>query len=100
MACAELQVSAFGEERLLCGWLYVEDELVAADREQNTTLNRADLDVQNFPEMFVAQRLEHHRLVNAVHELRCELALAGFGCRPLDLLVEVLVKNDLRDVEA
>ena len=57
-------------------------------RFQHALLHHAQLDFQNLLELFGAQRMENHRLVDAVHEFRREFPLGRFGRRFLHLLIQ------------
>ncbi len=57
-------------------------------RLQHALLHHAQLNLENLLELFGTQRMEDHRLVDPVHELRREFPLGRFGRRLLDLLIQ------------
>src|SRR6202041_3034170 len=57
-------------------------------RLQHALLHHPQLDFQNLFQLCRTQRMEHHGLVNAVHEFRREFPLGGFRSSLLYFLVE------------
>ena len=84
-------VRAFLQQKLLHSRSAVEYKLVGAGSHENALLNHSEFDLQNLGKMFVAQGLEHDGLVDAVYELRRELAARSFDSGALNLVVEVVV---------
>ena len=66
----------------------VEHELVCARRHQDALLHHPQLDLEDLLQVLRTQGLEHHDLVNAVHELRRELPARRFYRGAINLFVE------------
>ena len=64
---------------------------LAPGGHQHALLHHAEFDFKNLRQMLIPQRLEYHSLVDAVHELRRELAASRFHGRALNLVVEIVV---------
>ena len=85
------RVSALPKQKLLRVSRTIEHKLVGARSHEHALLHHAEFDLKNLRQMFVAQRLEHHRLVDAVHELGRELAPRCLDRGALNFVVEVVV---------
>src|SRR5271166_2846319 len=94
VTCTILRVGAFLEQEIFDRLRGVDDELVCTCRHQNALLHHTEFDVQNLLQVFGTQGLEHDRLVDAVHELRRELAASGFQSTAVDLRIQRVVDHE------
>src|SRR5580693_5583847 len=85
------RVGAFLQQELLHTGSAIEYKLVGARGHQHALLHHAEFDIKNLSQVLVPKSLEHHRLVDAVHELGRELAPSSFDCSALNLVVEAIV---------
>ena len=70
-----------------------EHERRPAGRAEDALLHDVQFDRQDLAQLGFAQRPEHHHLVDAVHELRRELAPRRFHARARDLVGQLLVHH-------
>ena len=78
VARAVFHVGPFAQQKVLCRWFYAEKE-APSSRVEHALLNHGELNFQNLFELRRTQRVKDHRLVDAVHELRRELAPGRTG---------------------
>src|ERR1700723_3075051 len=84
---AIFHVRAFFQQKVPRRLRYAEQESSLC-RLQHALLHHPQLDFQNLFQLCRTQRMEHHGLVNAVHEFRREFPLGGFRSSLLYFLVE------------
>ena len=94
MAGAVLEVDALIQQELLCFVGALEDEFLAAP-PHNAVLHLTELELEYLLEVILLETAEHDYFVDAVHELRRELALCGLGGSAIDLLVDVVFQHPL-----
>ena len=85
------RIGAFLQQELLYAGGAIEDELVGAGGHENALLHHAEFDFEDLGEVLVTQSFEDHGLIDAVHELRCELAASGFDGSALNLVIKIIV---------
>src|ERR1700690_99141 len=90
---AVARVGAFVKKIALHFFGTGEDKLIRGRCHQDALLDHAEFDIENLLQVFGAQSLEDHNLVDAVHELRSELAARGFGGSAIDFVVEALIDH-------
>src|SRR5512146_46852 len=88
-----LQIGAFDQQEFFDSRRATEDELVISGSLQNSLLHHAQFDLENLRQVLRAQGLEDNDLVDAVHELRRELAARRLDRSAIDLFVELGVKG-------
>src|ERR1017187_9331004 len=91
MPCPVSRIGAFLQQMVFHCLRAVEYELVRTRSHQHALLHHPEFDVQNLRQMLVAQRLEHHCLVDPVHDLRRKFPPRRFHRRPLNLVIERLI---------
>src|SRR5271168_2277826 len=87
MPRAVLHVRPFLQQEFPRRLRYTEQE-ASLRSFQHALLHHPEFNFQNLFELGRTQRMEHHRLVNAVHEFRREFPLGGFRRSLFDFLVE------------
>ena len=77
-------------------------ELIGGSCHQDALLHHAQLDFQNLFEVFGTQGLEHHRLVDAVHEFRSEFPSRRFDRSAINFLIQagVHLRGFVRETES
>src|SRR5262249_40452012 len=80
-------IRAFFQQEVLYRLCAVENEASLAGRLQDPLLHHAQFDFQDLRQVFSAQPLEYHNLVDAVHELRRELSAGSIRSGPVDALI-------------
>src|SRR5258707_12120366 len=90
MASTVTRIGAFLQQELLGALRAVKNKLVGSSRHQNTLLHQTEFDFEDSCQMFVAQRLEDHSLVDAVHELRRKFSAGRLNRVALILFIEVV----------
>src|SRR5262249_32460567 len=83
-----LPIRALDEQKALHFGCTAKNKLTVAGSLQDALLHHAQLDFQNLLEVFGAQHLEDHSLIDAVHELGREFSARCFHCRTSDFFVE------------
>ena len=86
-----LRIGTFRQQEVLHLCRAIEYELMPARGHQHSLLHHPQFDFQNLLQMLRTQRLEHHHLVDAVHELRSKLAPRRVHCRAIDFIVEGVI---------
>src|ERR1043166_8450243 len=85
VASAISHIGALLQQEFLGFFREVNQEWLACGGVRNTLLQHSQLDVYDPAQFFLAQRLKHHDLIQAVHEFRCELSsgsLDAGACEP------------------
>ena len=90
---AILHVGAFAQQELLGIIAQGEHERRRIGRTEDTLLHHIQFDSEDLAQFRRPQRMEHHRLIDTVDELRGELAPGRFHARAIHLLRQRFVDD-------
>src|SRR5208283_3064789 len=91
MASPVLQVGAFGQQKLPSFFRGFEDEGLLHLSLENAPLDLGQFKTEDLAQLRLTERFEHYHFVDAVHELRRELATSSLDSTLRQLGVEFVV---------